>query len=239
MNGTAHSDGGNGRITRRGFLRTGIAGGALLAALPETLAGKGHREAPAPPLPPPEEEGKSIEELAAGMKSGSYTAKSLTESYIMRIGEIDRRGPSLRSVIELNPDAVEIAAELDKERRTKGPRGPLHGIPLLIKDNIDTADRMATTAGSLALTGSKPPEDAFLVRQLRSAGAIILGKTNLSEWANIRSNHSTSGWSGRGDSLETPTRSTGIPQAPARAPPRGSRRTCVPPRWERRPTDQL
>jgi len=204
MNGVARSDGGNGRISRRGFLKTGIAGGTLLAALPEALAGKERRGTPPAPLPPPEEEGKSIDELAAGMKSGSYTAKSLTESYLMRIGEIDRNGPALRSVIELNPDALAIAEDLDRERRAKGPRGPLHGIPLLIKDNIDTADRMSTTAGSLALVGSKPPEDAYLVRRLRNAGAIILGKTNLSEWANIRSSHSTSGWSGRGGLTRNP-----------------------------------
>ena len=204
MNGVARSDGGNGRISRRGFLKTGIAGGTLLAALPEALAGKERRGTPPAPLPPPEEEGKSIDELAAGMKSGSYTAKSLTESYLMRIGEIDRNGPALRSVIELNPDALAIAEDLDRERRAKGPRGPLHGIPVLIKDNIDTADRMSTTAGSLALVGSKPPEDAYLVRRLRNAGAIILGKTNLSEWANIRSSHSTSGWSGRGGLTRNP-----------------------------------
>ena len=205
MNGSARTDGGNGTISRRGFLKTGIAGGALLAALPETLAGKDSRGEPTAPAPaPPGEEGKTIEELAEGLKSGSYTAKSLTESYLTRIDDIDRKGPALRSVIELNPDALAIAEELDKERRAKGPRGPLHGIPVLIKDNIDTADRMATTAGSLALVGSKPPEDAFVVRQLRKAGAIILGKTNLSEWANIRSNHSTSGWSGRGGLTRNP-----------------------------------
>src|SRR5262249_61769154 len=98
------------------------------------------------------------------------------------------------SVIEVNPDALQLADALDRERKAKGPRGPLHGIPVLVKDNIDTADRMATTAGSLALVGSKPPQDAFVVKQLREAGAVILGKTNLSEWANIRCSYSTSGW---------------------------------------------
>ena len=107
-------------------------------------------------------------------------------------------------MIELNPDALEIADALDRERKDKGPRGPLHGIPILIKDNIDTADRMATTAGSLALVGAKPPKDAFLVERLRKAGAVLLGKTNLSEWANIRSNDSTSGWSGRGGLTRNP-----------------------------------
>src|SRR6202040_3037530 len=103
-----------------------------------------------------------------------------------------------------NPDALALAGELDKERKQKGPRGPLHGIPLLIKDNIDTADRMATTAGSLALVGAKPTRDAFLVKKLREAGAVLLGKTNLSEWANIRSSFSTSGWSGRGGQTKNP-----------------------------------
>jgi amidase len=138
------------------------------------------------------------------MVSGKYTARSITEQYLARIEAIDRNGPALRSVIEVNPDALAIAGELDRERTQKGSRGPLHGIPVLIKDNIDTADRMATTAGSLALVGSKPSADAFLVQQLRAAGAVILGKTNLSEWANIRSSRSTSGWSGRGGLTRNP-----------------------------------
>src|SRR5205085_10281378 len=111
---------------------------------------------------------------------------------------------SVNAVIELNPDALEIADALDKERKDKGPRGPLHGVPVLVKDNIDTADKMATTAGSLALVGAKPPRDAFLVERLRKAGAVILGKTNLSEWANIRSTRSTSGWSARGGLTRNP-----------------------------------
>jgi amidase len=146
----------------------------------------------------------TIGELQQAMESGRLTARAIARKYLARIEAIDRRGPALRSVIEVNPDALSIAAALDKERKAKGPRGPLHGIPVLIKDNIDTADRMATTAGSLALVGARPPADAFLVRRLREAGAVILGKTNLSEWANIRSTRSTSGWSGRGGLTRNP-----------------------------------
>jgi amidase len=146
----------------------------------------------------------TIADLQDGMKSGKYTARSLVEMYLARIQAIDRQGPALNSVIETNPDALALADALDRERSDKGPRGPLHGIPVLIKDNIDTADRMATTAGSLALVGAIPPQDAFVVRRLRDAGAVILGKTNLSEWANIRCSYSTSGWSGRGGLTKNP-----------------------------------
>lgn len=146
----------------------------------------------------------TIADLQDGMTSGKYTARSLAEKYLARIEAVDRTGPALRSVIELNPDALALADSLDKERKEKGPRGPLHGIPLLVKDNIDTADKMATTAGSLALVGTKPPRDAFLVARLRQAGAVILGKTNLSEWANVRCSYSTSGWSGRGGLTKNP-----------------------------------
>jgi amidase len=146
----------------------------------------------------------SITELQQHMQSGRFSARSLVEKYISRINEIDKAGPSLNSIIELNPDAESIAANLDRERKDKGARGPLHGIPVLIKDNIDTADRLMTTAGSLALVGSKPSQDAFIVKRLREAGAVILGKTNLSEWANFRSNHSSSGWSGRGGQTRNP-----------------------------------
>ncbi len=142
--------------------------------------------------------------LQEKLRSGEYTARSLVEKYLARIDEIDKRGPKLNAVIELNPDAPAIAEALDKERRDKGTRGPLHGIPVLIKDNIDTADRMMTTAGSLALNGSIAPRDAFVVQRLREVGAIILGKTNLSEWANFRSSHSSSGWSGRGGQTRNP-----------------------------------
>src|SRR4030095_1560475 len=118
--------------------------------------------------------------------------------------DLDKRGPALNSVIELNPDAESIAASLDRERKDKGVRGPLHGIPILIKDNIDSGDRMRTTAGSLALMGSRPLQDASVAKKLRDAGALILGKTNLSEWANIRSSKSSSGWSARGGQTRNP-----------------------------------
>jgi len=122
----------------------------------------------------------------------------LVGAYLARIADLDRSGPLLHAVIELNPDAPAIAAALDAEARTRGPRGPLHGVPILCKDNIDTADRMMTTAGSLALVGPPPARDATVVARLRAAGAILLGKTNPSEWANFRSTHSIGGWSGRG-----------------------------------------
>jgi amidase len=146
----------------------------------------------------------TITQLRDAMASGRYTARRLVELYTARIEAIDRSGPALRSVIELNPDALSIADALDAERRTRGVRGPLHGIPVLIKDNIDTADRMMTTAGSLALQGSIAARDSFVAARLRAAGAVILGKTNLSEWANIRSTRSTSGWSSRGGQTKNP-----------------------------------
>jgi amidase len=146
----------------------------------------------------------TIAELQAGMKSGKWTARSIAEKYLSRIEKIDKQGPAVNSIIELNPDAISIAESLDKERKVKAVRGPLHGIPVLIKDNIDTADRMTTTAGSLALKGSIALKDSFVAERLRAAGAVILGKTNLSEWANIRSSHSTSGWSGRGGQTKNP-----------------------------------
>src|SRR2546425_12191504 len=140
----------------------------------------------------------TISDLQAQLRSGALTARQLAERYLERIEAIDRHGPALNSVIELNPDALAIAGALDAERQARGPRGPLHGIPILIKDNIDTGDRMQTTAGSLALEGSRAAQDAFVAGRLRQAGAVILGKTNLSEWANFRSTHSSSGWSSRG-----------------------------------------
>jgi amidase len=147
---------------------------------------------------------KTIAELQAAMKSGSLTARSIAEKYLARIQAIDKQGPRLNSIIQLNHDALFIAAALDAERKSRGARGPLHGIPVLLKDNIDTADRMPTSAGSLALAGSIAQRDAFVVQKLRDAGAVILGKTNLSEWANFRSTHSTSGWSGRGGITRNP-----------------------------------
>ena len=146
----------------------------------------------------------SIRELQALIVSGEATAYSLAEFYLERTEQYDRQGPTLNAVIELNPDALQITAALDKERRTSGSRGPLHGIPIMLKDNLDTADKMMTTAGSLALEGSRPKQDARLVSNLRNAGAVILGKTNLSEWANFRSPRSSSGWSSRGGQTKNP-----------------------------------
>ncbi len=193
-------------IDRRRFLKTGLAGGAFMAAFPFGSASEAEAETTPqiPQVPAFALDEVTITELAEGMRSGKYTARSIAEQYLARIDAIDRQGPALHSVIEVNPDALAIADELDRERKEKGERGPMHGIPVLIKDNIDTADKMATTAGSLALVGSKPPADSFAVQQLRRAGAVILGKTNLSEWANIRSSHSTSGWSGRGGLTRNP-----------------------------------
>jgi amidase len=148
--------------------------------------------------------GSTIPELQQRMAAGELSARSLAKAYLQRIKEIDRNGPSLRAVIEVNPDALEIAGALDTERRAQGPRGPLHGIPILLKDNIDTGDRMQTTAGSLALAGPPTPHDATIAARLRAAGALILGKTNLSEWANFRSTHSVSGWSSRGGQTRNP-----------------------------------
>ncbi|MFI5092506.1 MAG: amidase [Candidatus Acidiferrales bacterium] len=197
---------------RRRFLQASLLGGVAAAAGPlvrPVLGGSGPSagvpdcvaEAEVPAF---EFDEITIGELQEGMKSGKYSARSIAEKYLARIAAIDKSGPRVNSVIETNPDALDIAEALDKERKEKGPRGPLHGIPVLIKDNIATADRMQTTAGSLALLGSKPPEDSFVARKLREAGAVILGKTNLSEWANIRSNHSISGWSGRGGQTRNP-----------------------------------
>lgn len=191
-------------MKRRDFLHTSALGCAMAIARPAaSLANEPNGENSMSP-PAFELDEISISELQAGMQSGKYTAVSLVEKYTERINEIDKQGPGVNSVIELNPEADAIATALDRERKEKGARGSLHGIPILIKDNIDTADRMMTTAGSLALVGSKPPTDSFVAKQLRAAGAVILGKTNLSEWANFRSNHSSSGWSGRGGQTKNP-----------------------------------
>ena len=147
---------------------------------------------------------RSISASQEAMTYGEFTAVELCQAYLDRIERMDRSGPTLRSVIEVNPEALSIASSLDLERAELGPRGPLHGIPILIKDNIDTGDLMATTAGSLALEGHISSSDAFIVSRLRQAGAIILGKTNLSEWANFRSTRSCSGWSSRGGQVRNP-----------------------------------
>jgi amidase len=141
---------------------------------------------------------KTIAQLQADLTANRITSERLVQAYIARIETIDRSGPTLNSVLALNPNALDDARALDVERKAKGPRGPLHGIPLLIKDNIETADPVATTAGSLALAGNITGRDAPVIARLRAAGAIVLGKANMSEWANIRSSHPISGWSAIG-----------------------------------------
>ena len=201
---------------RRRFLQASFLTGVGAAVYPVQVAGR--EVAPAPAAVPESSTFElneiTIRELQDGMKSGRFTARSIAEQYLARIESMDRpdkdksgndrRRPAVNSLLELNPDALAIADGLDQERKQKGPRGPLHGIPVLIKDNLDTSDKMNTTAGSLALMGARPPKDSFMARKLREAGAVILGKTNLSEWANIRSSHSTSGWSGRGGQTKNP-----------------------------------
>ncbi len=146
----------------------------------------------------------TIDELKQKMQSGELTSRSITAMYLQRIGAIDKNGPKLNAVIELNPNALAIADDMDKERKAGKVRGPMHGIPVLIKDNINTGDSMMTTAGALALEGNKASKDAFIIQQLRASGAVLLGKTNLSEWANFRSTRSTSGWSSRGGQTKNP-----------------------------------
>src|ERR1017187_2129653 len=214
---------------RRKFLRTGLIGGVAAAFAPglssarrpyvevtwnEERAGSALR-APSP-VASFELDEITIGELQGGILDGKYTVRSITEKYLARIEEIDKHGSGINSVIEVNPDALAIADEMDKDLRDSKKKISalgldslteliaLRGIPILIKDNIDTADRMMTTAGSLALVGAKPLKDSFVARRLRAAGAVILGKTNPSEWANIRSSHSTSGWSGRGGLTRNP-----------------------------------
>jgi amidase len=190
------------RISRRAFLRYSAVTGAAAAAVPglassASASSSGAEGRNGVPVPPFEWEEATIAELQSAIERGKTTSRHLTQAYITRITEVDFNGPRLNSVIELNPDALAIADELDAERRAGHVRGPLHGIPILIKDNIATDDRMETTAGSLALLGSRPPRDAFVARRLREAGVVLLGKTNLSEWANFRSFQSSSGWTGR------------------------------------------
>jgi amidase len=190
--------GGKGRfsaVNRRDFLKTGMGGSTAAwaaSANPELSLPSIWRRLSF------EWEEATVSQLQAAMSADRLTSATITRHYLHRIRELDQDGPKINSVIETNPDAMALAESLDKERKARGPRGPLHGIPVLIKDNIATHDKMMTTAGSLALAGSIAPADAFLVQRLRAAGAVILGKTNLSEWANFRSTHSTSGWSGRG-----------------------------------------
>jgi amidase len=186
-------------MDRREFLvasaAAATAGAAQISPTPSTST------APASPNTVVE---LSLTDLAAAFADGRLSSQQLTQSYLARIDKLDRRGPNLGSVIETNPRALEIAAALDAERKAHGARGPLHGVPVLIKDNVETSDHMMSTAGSLALRGWFAPQDAPLVERLRAAGAVILGKSNLSEWANFRSTHSISGWSGRGGQCRNP-----------------------------------
>ncbi|MEO6877205.1 MAG: amidase [Gemmatimonadaceae bacterium] len=203
-------------ISRRAFVTTTVAGavafdGTLGHAAGLHAAGglAGERQAASPPSTSQAVRAfaldeATIDDLRAKMKSGVESSQSLTKQYLARIDEIDQRGPAINAVLELNPDALAIAARMDAERKAGNVRGPLHGIPVLIKDNIDTADRMHTSAGSLALANNIAAKDSFVADRLRAAGAVIMGKTNLSEWANFRSTHSSSGWSGRGGQTRNP-----------------------------------
>src|SRR6185436_15182273 len=194
-------------VGRREFLRYGAAGVVALGGAPRAgVAGAPGTPAEGGPAAPGEFEFEeaTLEALQARMRAGELTARRLTDAYLARIEALDRKGPSLHAVIETNPEARAIADSLDAERKAQGPRGPLHGIPVLLKDNVDTADRTTTTAGSLALEGSIPPRDATVARKLREAGAVLLGKANLSEWANMRSPRSSSGWSARGGQAKNP-----------------------------------
>jgi amidase len=194
------------RISRRSFLKaSGTAGAAGALAGAGTVANAaGAMAATDHDVPSFPFEEATIAELQAAMASGRLSSRRLTQAYLRRIRQIDLSGIQLNSVIEVNPDALDIARELDAERRQGKVRGPLHGIPILVKDNFATRDRMATTAGSLALLGAEVPRDAFVIRRLRRAGAVILGKANLSEWANFRSTQSSSGWSGRAGQCLSP-----------------------------------
>ena len=190
-------------LSRREFIELGSLTAAA-AAMPLALG----RDTP-PSAVPSEPQGFALEEttvaaLQDGMRRGILTSRGITQSYLRRIEAMDRQGPSLRAVLETNPEALQIAEQLDRERAQGQVRGPMHGIPVIIKDNIDTHDQMQTTAGSLALEGNTPERDAFLVERLRAAGAVILAKANLSEWANFRSTRSSSGWSGRGRQCKNP-----------------------------------
>ena len=198
-------------INRRSFLKNSTATGLAITTLgfvgcqsPVSSENQTTDKGEANPVDDFELNEMTIDELQQKMQSGAYTSRAITELYLKRIDDVDKKGFALNSVIELNPDALAIADEMDKERKAGKVRSALHGIPVLVKDNIDTGDKMMTTAGSLALDGHKAVKDAFIIKQLRDAGAILLGKTNLSEWANFRSNRSTSGWSSRGGQTKNP-----------------------------------
>ncbi|MCW3105574.1 MAG: amidase [Segetibacter sp.] len=195
-------------MNRRKFLRSGSLAGftlpALISATAQAGTGSKVEVSKAFVLKDNDLDEVTVDELQRKMQSGELSSKAITKWYLKRIEEVDKNGPTINSVIEVNPDAIIIAEAMDGERKSGKVRGPLHGIPVLIKDNIDTADKMMTTAGSLALTGNRASKDAFIVKQLREAGAVILGKTNLSEFANFRSSHSTSAWSSRGGQTKCP-----------------------------------
>ncbi len=193
-------------MKRRLFVTNGVLAGLSLASFsivscqPNPQAKKGKKEE----ADKPNIDELTIPEIQEKVKNGQLTYVALTKIYLDRIQEIDKSGPKLNSVIELNPDALAIAEAMDQERKNGKLRGPLHGIPVLIKDNIDSGDKMQTTAGSLALAGNMAPKDAFVLKKLREAGVVLLGKTNLSEWANFRSTRSASGWSSRGGQTHNP-----------------------------------
>jgi amidase len=189
-------------MKRRDFVRLGVSAGVVAGAAAGMAQAAGAANAQAGATASILDAG--VREQQAQMAAGKLSSKSLVQQYLARIAAIDKAGPRINAVIELNPDALAIAEELDRERKGGKLRGPLHGIPVLIKDNIATLDAMSTTAGSLALAGVRASKDAFVVQKLRQAGAVIIGKTNLSEWANMRSTHSVSGWSGRGGQTRNP-----------------------------------
>lgn len=191
-------------ISRRTFVGAGVAGAVAATIGVDVRSAAASPPAWAPKIAPFELEELTLADLQRGMVSGRYTSVSLSKAYLGRIDQLDRQGPTLRAVLQLNPDALAIAAALDAERKGGRVRGPLHGIPVLIKDNIGTHDRMTTAAGSRALAYSVPARDSFVAERLRAAGAVILGKTNLSEWANFRSTHASSGWSGLGGQTRNP-----------------------------------
>ena len=194
-------------MDRRTFIGTsaaGTAGVAMASACSPSASDAPAAASGGSQVPSFEFDEITVDDLQRMMESGEHTARSITQAYIERIEAMDRQGPELRSMIEINPDALEIADELDAERRASGPRGPLHGIPVALKDNLDTGDRMTTTAGSLALEGSIPQRDSFVAERLRAAGAILLGKANMSEWAYFRGEQATSGWSARGGQCRNP-----------------------------------
>ncbi len=193
-------------MNRRNFVKTGSAAGLSILTFSITSCTKSDSEKKGNNKPEEAFELSeiTIDDLQEKMKSGAYSSKSITQLYLDEIKKIDKNGVKLNTVIEVNPDAINIAETLDAERKQGKLRGPLHGIPILIKDNIDTADKMQTTAGSLALAGNHSKTDAFIVKRLRDAGAVIIGKTNLSEFANFRSSRSVSGWSSRGGQTKNP-----------------------------------